>query len=320
MKMGFSTSLRSLSAFTVVSLLMILSCSHEDEIDPEKYKWIESALTPADMNIILPRVESDGELYALGWKKNDGKVVAKFKNGAWETMAVLDGGSWISNFTVLNDTVYYATETAIRRARNDFDEQLLETSYGYLETYQGKVFIVGRQIRYEGVEYSLIAYDGHSFQPIDQEPNQEYEPYSKTSAGKLFISGNPMKVYDGTNLSTINFWGGFANIDDEGSIYNWVNPSDSVTVINKLVNGKLQSVGKEINTKAVITRMEFAHSTVFVKGKDPYLQETTTFYLDRDDEWHAIRTPYSILFLVNFEGDVYANTFDGRIIQLVPNE
>lgn len=318
MKTGFSKSISTLSAFTVFSLLMILSCSHEDQIVPERYKWVESALTPTDRSFIVLKVGPDGSLYAMEWRLEK-SVFAKFKNGAWETMAYGDADA--SNFTILNDTVYYATKTGIRRARNDFDEQILETTYyGYLETYRDKVFIVGSQLNYDGAEYSLIAYDGHSFLPIDQEVDPALGNYSKRSDGKLFISGNPVKVYDGTNLTAIDFSGIFANVDPEGAVYDIVNANDSVVVINKMANGKLQSVGKNIKTKAIITRMEFAHNTVFLKGKDPDSQVTTAFYLDQNDEWRTITTPYAIFFLINFEGELYATTTDGKIIQLVLRE
>jgi hypothetical protein len=302
------------SCLIIVVALVLLSCKHEDEIIPEKYEWVVSSLTPTDVGIIYLKAGPDGALYGFGI---DGLIlkIAKFEKGAWETMAELPASAW--DFTILNDTVYYSTSTGIRRARNDFDEQLLEGRLGNLETYNDKVFIAGTQFLYQGAFYSIIAYDGKSFQPIDQVGQSSI---MKRVGKKLFIAGNPTQVYDGTNLSATESSGRFLNIDDEEAIYSWVSPIESRVVINKMVNGKLENVGENIKENISVQSLEFYKNTIIVAGFTIPSYKGVTYYLDSDNEWRPIKTEFAINQLINVDGEVYGKTDTRRIVHLLQKQ
>lgn len=312
----FARSISTLSKYLIIALFLVLSsCKDDEEVVTEKYQWVLSSLTPTpDMYVNYLKIGPEGTLYGLGGAEG-GQMVAKFENGEWKKMAELTGIGWLGDYTILNDTVYYTSEKGLRKTRNDFTESLLETPlFAPLETYDDKIFITAPKIPYEGDDYTIMAYDGKNFQPIDQGSPM----YMMKRVGKkLFISGNPMKVYDGTKLSSTEYSGGFLNIDNEESIYNWVNPNDSRVVINKTVNGKLQDVGQNIRTSATIWCLEFYNNTIIVTGQRNTSLEGLTYYLNSHDEWFPIESTFTIYQLINFEGEVYGITDERQIVQLV---
>jgi hypothetical protein len=255
---------------------------------------------------------SDGLLYAMGWDGSQ-RIFSKFINNNWETIAQVDE-TVIVDFTVYKDKVYYSNYTTLKKINGSSVETVLNADFCGLEVYQNLLIITGTPIHLDGNEFTIISYDGEStFMTIDE--GIQSGPMKMVN-DRLFIGGHPLKIFDGSNLITSEYYGGFFNIDNSESIYSWGTINDSNLFIRKFIGGKYVNVGNTIKSSAIINRLELSNETIVFSGVID-IMTSESFFLNSKNRWTKIETTDHINDLIYFDNKILAATNNGYVLELV---
>ena len=300
-----------------ISLLSILlACANKGEIiqKTDSYSWHISSTSPKNsFTVYAFKIGPDGHLYATGWDGTQ-RIFARLTDDRWQILAQVDE-TGIVDFTIFNDTIYYSNYNVLKKAKVVFLKQFLSVDFCGLEVYNENLILTGTPIEYNGNKYTIMSYDLEGkLTPID---SGLQSGTIKKLNNKLFIAGHPLKIYDGQTLSTLDYYGGFLNIDNSESIYTWVN-IDSLTIrIRKFKDNNYQYVGNSIKSSCIINNLELNGNTKVVCGVDVDTLISETFLLDSGNNWASIETSFLVTDLINYNNKIFAATNDGQIFELV---
>jgi hypothetical protein len=178
----------------------------------------------------------------------------------------------------------------------------------------GKLIVIGDDLKVSDTDYSFVVYDGSQFSGIS---NEYFTGNSFTVNEKLFLPGYPSYRYDGTNLTALNFNGYFLAVDEDESLYYNFAESNQTAIYKRLKNEEKVKIGGSI------PRLVYFSSLSFFKGTQIGIASTnpTTFsvtYYLRDGNWVELPTIASLSNVVVYDNRLFATT-DQELIELIPN-
>lgn len=305
---------RLLCILTISLLVTMSACKDEESIQTEKYSWATSTISPNGTFTIYDfKIGHDGQLYSMGWNGSQ-RIFSKLIDNNWLAIAQVDE-TVIVDFTIFNDTIYYSNYHTLKKAKGTTVKTVLDAEFCGLEVYNNTLFFTGTPIQFDGGEYTIMTYDGDkTFTPIDQGIQSTI---IKKIDSKLFIGGFPLKIYDGINLTATNYYNGFRNIDNFGSIYSSRTGDNNEIFIRKYIDSNYKDVGNGVKTSAIFDFIEFNSQTTIFSGLDIDKNISETYFLNSKSIWTQIPTTVQINDLISFNDVIFAATNDGQVLELV---
>lgn len=99
-------------------ICILFACHDQDEIneDTTSYTWTTSSISPSnEFTVFEFKKGDDGQLYFSGWTADEKSILAKLVGNQWGILARVDE-MVLGDFAVFQDTVYYSTSLAVKRA------------------------------------------------------------------------------------------------------------------------------------------------------------------------------------------------------------
>lgn len=303
-----------LGILTILSLTILSSCKDDESIQQsEKYSWVLSEISPNGTFTIYDfKIGNDDQLYSMGWNGSQ-RIFGKLIDNNWQIIATVEENV-IVDFTVFNDTVYYGNYHTLKKAKGSLVKSILNSEFCGLEVYNNTLFFTGTPIQFNGNKYTIMSYNGKTFDSIDQGIQSTN---IKKIDNKLFIGGMPLKIFDGSKLIKTGYYGGYMNIDNFGSIYSSRTGDNDEIYIRKYINNKYVDVGNGVKTSVIVERIEFNSQTTVFSGVDVDKMTSETFFLNSKNIWTQISTLVQINDLISFNDKIFAATSDGQVLELV---
>lgn len=313
--------------FVSYSLICIgFACSDPDDDvieDPTSYSWTLSSITPdTDLTVYKFKKSEDGTLYMLAWPSDNKSIFAKLVNNQWETIAEVDE-TVVGEFAVFQDTVYFSTSLAVKRSRNTFVDTFLNTStHTAIEVFQGKLFIGGSYLPYEGNEYAILSYeDSKQATPVLKDGPVTHMIIANHALVMLGSEGSPLLMYDRGYVEESGYKPykrDFLNIDSDGLIYSKESGGANKVVITKFKTQKSETIGNAIPSNSLEnTKLQFYGSSIVISGQDFADKTSNAFFLTTNGTWKSIDTGIVIYDMINYDSQIFAGS-DGQIMELTP--
>ncbi|HTE30764.1 MAG TPA: hypothetical protein VK666_10355 [Chryseolinea sp.] len=300
---------------SIIMLVLPTACS-EEVATPyiEKHVWSPYMRRSDDNFIIFDfKVLDDGQLYATGMIDTQ-FVFSKRIHNSWIVLAQVEENG-IADFTIFNDTIYYSTNTAIKRARGTFVEVIVKSDGGSVAVFENKLFMSANNLKFRGSNYTLMSYDSAgTLTPIDN----GVQGGALTKLGnKLFFSGVPAKVYENGSYTVSDYpGGGYLSIDNNGVIYNWISYDGNHASITRFVNGAYENVGNKITTRTIFDKLVVNGSLIVISGVDADTFASRSYFLSKKNVWTEIPTVDDFFDIITFEHNIFIATDKGEMLRL----
>jgi hypothetical protein len=301
----------------VLLVWLCSSCSKDETVDLTTYQWIPSPSSNGSFRVMQLK-EQSGELYALA-SQQDQLVngVFKLSNNEWVLVKQFPDNTYPSSsseFTVIGDIVYFSAFRELFKLTEFGSEKIMEGGYiKNLSEFQGKLIIVGDKLNVGGTLYSMVVYDGVTLIGL-AEGSVNGEVF--TNNNKVYVSGLPGLKYDGKHLSSINFYGSFLEVDDQGSLYYGYTETNRTEVLKLQRFRNKQRIGNSIPFLISFYEFEFFENRPIAIGKDNNTKLSVAYFL-RENLWQEIPGTIKISNAIAFENRLFAIGEQDQLIELI---
>jgi len=309
---------------SVIFITFVISCSDESNpvVEQVKYKWKETLMSPAGLFTDAQlEVGDDNYLYACASSTVTGKPGffkypgPNWNSSPWTFIAQSDiyPFSNSQSFQIYQGSIYYHVFDKLYKVEGDDTREILSSDViSGIKAYKDKLIIVGEGINISNDKFTIVSYDGTSFEPLSKEMTIGR---IISANDKLYIQGYPGFVFDGQNVNTLDFFGNFFAVDADESIYFGDSFNLSFTMEKKLIDGQIDGVGNSIKEFGNPQEVEFYDGMLIVVG-DVVNASSRAYYLG-DQEWIQIPTTHSIYDVVVYGNKFLSISWDGKIFELV---
>jgi hypothetical protein len=301
-------------------LVFLVSCSEDSEVKPSSsYAWIPSPSVTGSIDVYRLQIENDGVLYALA-DLNGVKGIFKFSSDTWTLHKEINepffSGSSSNRFAITGNVIYYSTFNELYKIEGSLSEKMLAGFYiKNLQVLDGKLIVIGEDLKVSDTDYSFVVYDGSQFNGIS---NEYFTGNSFNVNEKLFLPGFPSYKYDGANLTALNFNGYFLAVDEDESLYYNFAESNQTAVYKRLKNEDEVKIGGSIPGLINFSTLSFFKGTQIGIASTNPTTFSVTYYL-RDGNWVELPTIASISNVVAYENRLFATADFGELIELIPD-
>lgn len=313
----------TLFLWSLAFITMAIACSEDDVEQPSLYKWRESAISPEGLFYYAQfEVGDDGILYTWGSLTSSGQRRIFWYTGnyvtTWETIAEIDLDTYsnVETLTIFQGTIYFHVFNKLYKVENGLTSEILSGDIiTGVATHQNKLIICGEGINVSNDKFTIVSYDGATFQPM----SKELALSRIISANeKLYIQGFPGFSYDGQDLDSLDFYGYFYAVDKDESIYFGDSYFSDFTMQRKLDNGQVEIVGDIIHEFTNPQEVEMYNGTILISSVPESLDDfSSVYYLHDDKKWLKIPTEHYIYDMVIFQDKLFSIALDGTIYELV---
>jgi len=310
---------------SILFMALSISCSddeNEDIIEVSPYSWKESDLSPNGVfTFAWFEVGDDGKLYAYGEPSVDGhnsfyQLPGPMSN-TWTKVGEynIDDFHNLQSFTFYHGSIYYRVSNKLYKIDGAETKEILSgDNLAGIERCKDELIIIGGGINVSNDSYSMVSYDGTTFEPISKETTSS----SIVSANdKIYLPGFPSFSYDGTNLTLLNFYGSFVAVDNEEQIY-FHSTNNNRLILSRTPNsGQKEVLGDFIIGLGEIFRdFEFFDGTIFLVGVDTDKGYSKVYFL-KDDKWIEVPTDHVIYDVIVYDNRLITSSWDGKFYELV---